>query len=102
MLDEHIEFLEASFVQQQVQTLPCCQLALLVLGVYPLLAATHPGGCPALNQSLDVFLLNAHIAVFLLSVLSYKFTILSVSVKIHTGKDAKYSGMWRNIPPGIT
>ena len=97
MLDEHIEFLEAAFVEQEVQTLPCCQLAFLVLGVYPLLAATHPGGRPALNQFFNVFLLDAHIiciALFLLR--SYKFTILSVSDKIQGGKDAKTFAMWRN------
>jgi hypothetical protein len=70
-----------------------------VLGVYPFLAASHAGSRPALNQFFNVFLLDAHIfciALFLL--ISYKFTILSVSDKIQGGKDAKTFAMWRNPP----
>ncbi len=59
--DKHIEFLETSFVKQQCEAFPRCQLAFLVLGIDPFLASAHPGRGSALDQFLDVILLDAHI-----------------------------------------
>jgi len=42
VFDEHVELLEGAFVQQQVEALPCRQLALGVLGVDAATATAGP------------------------------------------------------------
>jgi len=61
VLDEHIEFFEAARVEETFETLPRGEFAFLVLGVYALLAATEPGGGPALYEFIDPVLLYVHI-----------------------------------------
>ena len=60
MLHEHVEFLETSFVQEDGKSFTCSEFAFLVLGVYALLTTAHLCDCAALDQFLDLFLLNAH------------------------------------------
>ncbi len=43
VLDEHVELLEGAFVQQEIDTFACGQLALGVLGCNPALAAALAG-----------------------------------------------------------
>ena len=39
--DEHVEFLERAFVEQQIDTLPCGELAATVLRIDPCLTAAQ-------------------------------------------------------------
>ena len=61
MLDKHVKLLETAFIEKEGKPLPGGQLAFLVLGVDPFLSSAQFGRCPALDQSRDIFLLNAHI-----------------------------------------
>ena len=61
MLDEHVEFLETAFVEQQLQALTGSELAFSMLCVNPFLAAAHAGTGTPFHQLLDLFLLDAHI-----------------------------------------
>ena len=61
MLNEHVEFLEASFVEKQSDSLTCRELSFLVLSVYSFLASAHCGCSPALYQFLDIILLDTHL-----------------------------------------
>ena len=73
--DEHIEFFETAFVKQQRKTLPRGEFSFLVLGIDSLLATAQLGDGPALDQFLDVFLLDAHI--FSMNILFCIYAILS-------------------------
>ena len=61
MLDEHVEFLETSFVEKQSDSLTCRELSFLVLSVNAFLSSAHSGIGPALNQFLDIILLDTHL-----------------------------------------
>ena len=60
VLDEHVEFLETSFVKKHCYSFAGREFAFGVLGVDSFLTAAHAGFRPALHEFLDFFLLNTH------------------------------------------
>jgi hypothetical protein len=67
VLDEHIVFLEAAFVEKERDPLAGGEFGLGVLRLDAFLSAAQPGLRPALHQLLDVVSLNTHSRIKLLT-----------------------------------
>ena len=61
MMHEHVEFLEASFIEEQSDSLTRGELSFLVLRIDSFLSAAHHGFGSALYQILDIILLDTHV-----------------------------------------
>ena len=65
MLDEHVEFFKAAFIEKHGNAFAGRVLAFLVLRLDAFFTAAKFGLGPALHQFLDIFLLYGHMNVLL-------------------------------------